>query len=156
MQHETALDLHRTAEHHRAAIQLRHGVRRIVNDFKLEIDAIEQDIHGHVGRLVDDDAERAVLIVLAQIHHGASENRVQHRGHCYQKMIGQVELGSQFGGLVGACSKIGGFRRVEGCVGGIGGEGFTSLDHTRHTSDAAFDATETSDFAASSDKAAKL
>src|SRR5450830_886196 len=58
MQHKTTLDLHRTAEHHRAAIQLGHGVRRIVNDFELEIDAIEQDIHGHVGRLVDDDAER--------------------------------------------------------------------------------------------------
>src|SRR5450830_304153 len=36
MQHETALHLHRPAKHHRAAIQLRHRIRRVVNDFQLE------------------------------------------------------------------------------------------------------------------------
>jgi hypothetical protein len=59
----------------------------------LEVDAVEQHVHGHVGRLVDDDAEHALVVVFADIHDRAAENRVIHRRHGDQEMISQVQLG---------------------------------------------------------------
>jgi hypothetical protein len=88
MQHEAAVVLHGAAEHDRL---VDHVGAQGVGD--LEVDAVEQHVHGHVGRLVDDDAEHAFVVVFADVHDRAAENRVTHRRHGDQEMICQVQFG---------------------------------------------------------------
>jgi hypothetical protein len=57
----------------------------------LQVDALEQHLHRHVGRLVDDDPEHAFFVVLADIHHRAAEDRVVHGRHGDEEMIGQIQ-----------------------------------------------------------------
>ncbi|MND06308.1 hypothetical protein D3C83_276010 [compost metagenome] len=59
MQHEAAIGLHRAAEVDRRvlAIAVTHRERQ----------ALEQRLQGHVDGAVDDDAERALVVVLADV-----------------------------------------------------------------------------------------
>ena len=65
MQHEAALGLHRAAEVDRLLGQVL-AVER-------ELDLLEQVLQLDVDRLVDHQAERALLGVLAEVDHGAGE-----------------------------------------------------------------------------------
>jgi hypothetical protein len=95
MQYEAAVVLHRAAEHDRL---VHHAVAQPVGDF--QVDPIEQHLHRHVGGLVDDDAEHALVVVLANIDDGAAEDRIVHRRHRDQEMIGQVQGRRRDGRLV--------------------------------------------------------
>ena len=59
MQHEAAIDLHRTAVMHPCFAQLRVAERNV--------DLLEQSRERHVDRLVDHDTERALVVVLADV-----------------------------------------------------------------------------------------
>src|SRR5690606_4872428 len=59
MQHETAVGLYRAAE-----ISRRAGVFAVV---QRELQALEQGLQRHVDGTVDDQAERALIVVLADV-----------------------------------------------------------------------------------------
>ena len=82
MQHEAAIDLHGAAEMHRPLAQLGVGER--------DVDLLEQRGERHVRRLVDDDAERAVLVVLADVRQRVRKMRVRHRRHGDQEVMREI------------------------------------------------------------------
>ena len=55
------------------------------------VDLLEQRRQRHVDRLVDDDAERAVLVVLADVRQRMREMRIGHGRHGDQEMVGQID-----------------------------------------------------------------
>ena len=83
MQHEAAIGLHRAAEIDRQVGQ--------ALGFELDVDFFEQAGQIHVDRAVDDDAQRTVLVVLADIDQGVGKIRIFHRRHGDQEMVGQVD-----------------------------------------------------------------
>jgi len=60
---------------------------------QLQVDAVEQGFHRHVGRLVDDHAQHALVVMLADIDDGAAEDRILDRWHGDQEMVRKVEPG---------------------------------------------------------------
>ena len=82
MQHEPAVDLHRTAEMDGRRAQRVVGER--------DVDLLEQRRQRHVDRLVDDDAQRAVLVVLAHVRERVREMRIGHGRHGDQEVMGEV------------------------------------------------------------------
>ena len=82
VQHEAAIDLHGAAEMHRPLAQLGIGERNI--------DLLEERGQRHVRRLVDDDAERAVLVVLADVRQRVRKVRVRHRRHGDQEVMREI------------------------------------------------------------------
>ena len=82
MQDESAIDLNGTAEVHRRFAQ--RGV------LERNVDLLEQRRERHVDRLVDDNAERAFGIVLANVGERVRKMRIRHRRHCDQKVVGQI------------------------------------------------------------------
>ena len=94
MQHEAAIDLHRAAEMHRAFAQ--PGV------VERDVDLLEQRGQRHVGRLVDDDAERAVLVVLADVGERVRKMRIRHRRHGDQEVM--REIGGRGHGVTHGCN----------------------------------------------------
>ena len=95
VQHEPAVDLDGTAEMHRHAAQL--GVR------ERDVDLLEQRGERHVGRLVDDDAERAFRTVLADVGERVRKMRVRHRRHGDQEMMREIG-GSRPDGVTHGCN----------------------------------------------------
>ena len=80
MQDKTAIFLYRTAKHDGLA-------DRSVN-LQFHVQSLQQVIDGDVHRFVDDDAERAAFVVFAEIYDTATEDRIMHRWHCDQEMVG--------------------------------------------------------------------
>ena len=70
VQHEAALGLHRAAVEHRLLGQVVAAER--------EVDLLEQVAQADVDRLVDHQAQRALLAVLAQVDDRARERLVHH------------------------------------------------------------------------------
>jgi hypothetical protein len=56
-----------------------------------QLDLLEQVAQLDVDRLVDDQAERTLLGVLAQVDHGARERVVGHAGHGDQELVRQID-----------------------------------------------------------------
>ena len=90
MQHEAALGLHRAAE-----VDRRLGEVLAV---ERQLDLLEQVLQLDVDRLVDDQAERALLGVLAQVDHGAGEGAVAHARHGDQELVREVDRLRRHGG----------------------------------------------------------
>ena len=84
MQHETAVDLHRPAEMHRGRLE-GAGVEG-------DADLLEQAVQIHFDRPVDDHAERALLVVLADERQGFGKMRIDHVGHGDQEVLGEVDF----------------------------------------------------------------
>ena len=84
MQHEAAVDLHRAAEVNGRGAQSVVGQR--------DVDLLEQRGQRHVDGLVHDDAQRAVLVVLAHVRERVGEMRIRHGRHGDQEVMGEVHL----------------------------------------------------------------
>ena len=84
MQHEAAIDLHRTAE-----MDGRRAQRVVV---ERHVDLLEQRRERHVDRLVHHDAERAVLVVLAHEGERVREVRIGHGRHGDQEVMGEIHV----------------------------------------------------------------
>ena len=89
VQHEAAVDLDRAAEMHGRVADV--GIR------ERNVDLLEQRRQHHVGRLVDDDAERAVLVVLADERQRVREIGIGHRRHGDQEVVREVGGGTGHG-----------------------------------------------------------
>ena len=88
MQHEAAIGLHRAAEIHRQS-----GEQRLdLFILKRNADAFEQAGKPQFHRAIDDDADRAILVVLADVGQRAGKIRVGHGGHGDQEMIGEIDV----------------------------------------------------------------
>jgi hypothetical protein len=85
VQHEASLGLHRAAE-----IDRRVGEVLAV---EAQLDLLEQVPELDVDRLVDDQAERTLVVVLAQVDHGPGERVVRHARHGDQELVRQVDGG---------------------------------------------------------------
>ena len=96
MENKAALHLYRAAEHDWRAWQ-QCPMRA---DLQRKIKSLEEHIHGHVGRTVDDDAECATHMVFADVQDRAAEHRIQHGRHGDQEMIGELQQGE----IIGRCS----------------------------------------------------
>ena len=83
MQHETTIDLHRSAVMHARFPKIGIAQRNI--------DLFEECRQGHVDRLVDDDAERALVVVLANVDQGVGKVRIRHARHGDQEVMGQAD-----------------------------------------------------------------
>ena len=73
MQHEAALGTHRAAGEH--GLGLERAVRRA------QIQLLEQAAQAHVERTVDDNTERALVIVFADQRDGRGKVRVLQARH---------------------------------------------------------------------------
>ena len=82
MQHEAAVDLDGAAEMDGGVADVGVGERNV--------NLLEQRRQHHVGRLVDDDAERAVLVVLANEGQRVREIGIGHRRHGDQEVVREV------------------------------------------------------------------
>lgn len=82
MNDEAALRLYRPAGENGQVIAF--GVR----GFNLHL--FEDFTQFHLRRPVDDDAQRTMLVVLADIGHGMEKIRVAQGGHGNQKLIVQI------------------------------------------------------------------
>ena len=89
VQHEAAVDLDRPAEHHRRFAQ------RLVAE--RHVDLLEQRRQRHLDRPVDDEAERALGVVLADVGQRMGEVRIRHAGHGDQEMMGEGDGGTHCG-----------------------------------------------------------
>jgi hypothetical protein len=59
--------------------------------FELEVDLVEQAGQIHVDRAIDDNPQRPVFVVLADIDEGMGKIRVFKRRHGDQEVIGQID-----------------------------------------------------------------
>jgi hypothetical protein len=84
MQHEPPIGLDRSSLQHRLAANR----RRRRGHFQL----FEDVGQFHLQRAVDDDAQRAVGVVLPDEGHGLGEVRVRHGGHGDQELVGEEVL----------------------------------------------------------------
>jgi hypothetical protein len=82
MQHEAAVQLYRATEIDRQFGQ--------IFGFQLEVDLVEQAGQIHVDRAIDDNPQRPVFVVLADIDEGMGEIRVFKRRHGNQEVIGEI------------------------------------------------------------------
>jgi len=89
MQHETALGLHRPAKINRHLLQVRLMQRNI--------DLVEHLAQRQADRAIQHDAQRAVLVVLADVSQRAGKDALLHGGHGNQKMM--VRLKSDMAAL---------------------------------------------------------
>jgi len=83
VQHEAALGLHRPAEVHRRLGQ--------VVAVECELDLLEQVLQLDVDRLIDHEAERTLLGVLAHVDHASGEGVARHARHSDQKLVREVD-----------------------------------------------------------------
>ena len=58
-----------------------------------ERQALEQRLQGQVDRTVDDDPERALIVVLADVSQCPRKVRIGHVGHGDQEVIRQIDRG---------------------------------------------------------------
>jgi hypothetical protein len=56
----------------------------------LDLQLLENLVHAHRQRLVDDEAEGAARAVIANERHGLREVRIAHGRHRDQQLIGQI------------------------------------------------------------------
>ena len=82
MQHETMFHTDRAAEMHLTLSRREIG--------QADVDLFEQRFHRQVGRPVKDHAQRAALIVFAQIGDRPLETGVRHGGHGDQEVAGEA------------------------------------------------------------------
>ena len=67
------------------------GVARSAASAERNVDLLEQRRQRHVDRLVDDDAERAVRVVLADVGQRVRKMRIGHGGHGDQEVMRQID-----------------------------------------------------------------
>jgi hypothetical protein len=91
VQHEAAVHLHRAAVEDRRAAERRVG--------QLDLDLLEQRGERHLDRAVDDDAERAVRVVLADERERVSEVRIGHGGMAIRKWCVRLTVAPISGAL---------------------------------------------------------
>jgi hypothetical protein len=84
MQHKTTIQLHRATKIDRQAGEA-FGI-------ELDINFVEQARQIHVDRTIDDNAQRAVLVVLANIDESVGKIRVFKRRHGDEEVIGQIDV----------------------------------------------------------------
>ncbi len=92
VQHEATLGLDRATEVDRSLGQI-FAVQR-------ELDLLEQILQLDVDRLVDHQAQRALLGVLAQVDHGARERAVPHAGHGDEELVREVDRSARHAGIL--------------------------------------------------------
>ena len=83
VQHESAVELHGSAEVDRRLAE------RLVG--KGNVDLLEQGRELHVDRPVDDDTQRAVLVVLAHIGERVRKIRVRHGRHGDEEVVREID-----------------------------------------------------------------
>ena len=83
MQNKAAVFRQRAAQHHRF-IQTDLRIARLRNNLELLKDPFHLQIF---QRLIDNNAHGSLVVILADIDHGAAENRVLKRRHGNQKVM---------------------------------------------------------------------
>mmetsp|Transcript_11328 Transcript_11328/g.21959 ORF Transcript_11328/g.21959 Transcript_11328/m.21959 type:complete len:230 (+) Transcript_11328:224-913(+) len=81
MQHKATVRLHRPAVEHRALGQAVGG--------RAELDLLEETAQRQRDRLVDHQPQGAVVVVLAEVDHGARKGLVGHARHGDEELVGQ-------------------------------------------------------------------
>jgi hypothetical protein len=97
VQHEAALNLYRPAEIDRHLFQIGLVQR--------DLNLVENLAQRQAQRPVHNNAQRAVLVVLADIGQRAGEHALLRAGHRDQEVVGKIEI--SHGGIVAASRTVG-------------------------------------------------